>query len=72
MIVQKATQSNIHTADIIYLAELRLILRLQQPRLLQRWPCGIAPRSRNVDKLNPAKRMWWVRPWLALKARYDT
>ena len=26
MIVQKATQSNIHTADIIHLAGLRLIL----------------------------------------------
>ena len=47
--VQKAKQSNIHTADIIHLSGLRFILGLQQSETLQRRPCGIAPGARLTD-----------------------
>ena len=43
IIVQKATQSNIHTADIIHLASLRLIFGFQQPETvttLALWHCS--------------------------------
>ena len=57
----KASQSNIHTADNSYLVGLWLISDLQQPETVL---------ARNIDTFNPAKQMWWVRPLLALKARY--